>query len=330
MSTLRIFNAEHDYALADGHNHYYPPAGIIKLRTLLQYIPVLSAAASDYILLADGKVLSVDTDSLVSLESVAGDITDIKPWGWDAAIRSYLIGDGLEEALMPSPLQIDKMRRLSHRRISIACNRRLGSPHVPEEFFSVEDAVNYFKQNPKTCFKAPWSSSGRGVMFAEGLALHAVSEWIHGVIKKQGSVLAETAATRGRDFSSLWEVKEGEVLFRGLSVTRTDHRGRYRGNAYGPLQAIIDHIGVTAITLDNILEAQKEFIRTDISPDYEGRLGFDMLLDADGDIRPCIEINLRDTMGHIAIDIYNRLSSFPSPVYNKYLKKFSNYFYSVQ
>ena len=46
-----------------------------------------------------------------------------------------------------------------------------------------------------------------------------------------------------------------------------------------------------------------------MAPFYDGPLGIDMLVTSERNIHPCVEINLRDTMGRVAIDIQQRIIS---------------------
>lgn len=303
MSRLLIFNPEHDYALADAHKHYYPPAGIITLSRRFQYLPALSSRRGDF-WLHDGQIYDTSTLQPTTLSIALDSVEDIAPWGWDPAIKSLLLSMGFLTTLMPSDEDILIIRKLSHRRLSAECNEYLNTPHIPNEHFSTEAAMHYYRKHSDCCFKAPWSSSGRGVMFCKDLAPFAIEEWIHGVIRKQGSVMSETTAKRKLDFASLWIIRESGVHFRGISVSVTDPRGRYKGNLYGSQSSIRRYIlRHTNQFDDNILKGQEKFLEERVAPHFNGRLGIDMLAEADGSIRPCIEINLRNTMGHVAMDI---------------------------
>ena len=44
-----------------------------------------------------------------------------------------------------------------------------------------------------------------------------------------------------------------------------------------------------------------------VAPHDTGPLGVDMLAGNDGTLNPCIELNLRRTMGFVARDVFNRL-----------------------
>lgn len=307
MPRLLVFNPEHDYSLAANTKHYYPPAGIIRLRKRFQFLPLLWARDDDFILLDDNSIVSASTLRNCEPADVQTGISEVEPWGWDLALKARLGKIGLSLNSIPSDEDIAEMRRLSHRRISILCNRHLQSEFMPKEFFSVEEALEFRKQQGDCCFKAPWSSSGRGLCFTFGLNSSPVGEWLHGVIKKQGSVIGETIADKKLDFASLWVTTAGGTEFRGFSITEADGRGRYRFNYVGSPAVMQESIADAATEdLAEVVGGLKNFIEINIQPFYKGRLGVDMLIQKDGRIRPCIEINLRNTMGHVAMDIFEK------------------------
>lgn len=229
---------------------------------------------------------------------------EVFPWGWDPALRQRLLSLGVPERLLPSNEFLDILRRLSHRRISIACNEFLGSPSVPAEFFSVEEALGFALSSPGCYFKMPWSSGGRGVVATADLSQSQIREWLIGCLRRQGSVLAERGVDRNLDFASLWSISEqGQVRFEGMSVSECDGRGKYKGNLSASQDLISRYILSKAPSFtSDIIEAQRDFIAAEIAPFYHGKLGIDMMADTDGVVYPCVEINLRITMGHVALN----------------------------
>lgn len=332
MSRLFVFNPEHDYALADSHKQYYPPAGIINLRRRFQFINVFETSENDFILTDDSKIVSALSSTKIPLNDALVMVNSVQPWGWDAAVKNQMIKMGFSPEIMPSEEYIRKLRDLSHRRISITFNDHLNSPYIPREFFSLEEAQAFLNENPDCCFKAPWSSSGRGVMFCKDLSRQTVLERLHGIINKQGSVMAETTAKKSLDFATLWIARNGNIYFRGFSVTLTDKRGRYLANLYGSNQELLEYIMRFSEGLDQrLIESQKRYLQENIAPYYSGRLGIDMIADVYGNIRPCIELNLRNTMGHVAIDIDLMLKSGKTSDFQKQiLKEYADNFISVK
>ena len=126
MTKLYVFNPEHDLALAANLSNFTSPLAGRKLRHDLGYIPALWADDDDYILVDDVKLAEeaygklraelgltpkqfVDKSQLSRLY-----INKVEPWGWDLALRSFLLRYGVDA--VPSEDEIAVIRQLSHRR----------------------------------------------------------------------------------------------------------------------------------------------------------------------------------------------------------------------
>lgn len=308
---LHIFNPDTDYALASGLNFYTPPAKIKAMRARMALLPAQWAHRDEAILLLDTPPVSIDAlpDYLTarnkhlkifSPEEPLGDIPDLypTPWGWNLALRQLLLSSGIPETNLPSRESIGKLRTLSHRRTASLFNAHMGSPHIATELKSVEEVALYTSENPRAWLKAPWSSSGRGIINCADLEPRHILPWARGIIRRQGAVMAEHPADRILDFATEWTCKEGEAVFEGLSVFNTSSRGKYHGNlllGQPELEAIIKEAAPT--WSGQIIENQKEALEALVAPHYTGPLGIDMIAERSGEIRPCIELNLRMTMG---------------------------------
>lgn len=117
------------------------------------------------------------------------------------------------------------------------------------------------------------------------------------IIRSQGCVVVEPDRRRVADFAVLYRVDGGVASFHALSAFATDSRGAYRGNLVMSDAAIIDRIGI-----DPMPEAEKmaAALTRVVGPHYTGWAGVDMVTTSAGDIYPCIELNLRATMGVVA------------------------------
>lgn len=304
MAKLLIFNPEHDYALANPSPYYTAPDSVKRIAKSLEKLPLVWAATEDCILLADNTIVRADGSGTISLDYALKIVSEIIPWGWDTQVRHRLRDMGFSPTLLPTDETLDTVRRLSHRRISIPFNLHLHSPSIPCEFFSVEEAMEYRAANPNAYFKLPWSSGGRGVVATEELSEHQTRQWLTGALRRQKSVLGEKGIDRTLDFASLWTVGK-EVEFDGFSVSLSDGRGKYGGNMTGSQRQLIALIKKAAPDFDyEIIDRQKEFIQTHISEGYRGKMGIDMMVDRTGTVYPCVEINLRRTMGHVAMDYH--------------------------
>lgn len=335
MARIFIFNPETDYALALGRRHYSMPKKIRQLRSSLQLVQAMVAHPGDSIVVDDGfdpdlylhpehlqqaqkKKLTLVPRSALRLH--LGPEKIITPWGWNHTLRNELLreiinqGDQLpDEACpaygIPSAGDIDSRRLLSHRRTAIAFRETL-TPLLPairidrgEEFTSVEKALDYAASCREVYFKAPWSSSGRGVVTSVGFATpEKMREWLAGCIRSQGSVTAEIGTGRLCDFASEWILDGGEARFRGLSLFETTSSGKYLGNfplSYNEIMSRLEEFSPE--WSDRIISAQKDALEELIAPGYEGPVGIDMLITDSRRVNPCVELNLRLTMGMMAL-----------------------------
>ena len=322
-TNLVIFNPEHDLALAAGSHSYTPPPAIKKIINEYSLTAALYADVGDFILIPDSFPLenlhilpyydifnkkNLTPVSLRDLGFIGDKIKQIFPWGWNQYLRHSLLSNGIKEEKLPSLTQLDKLRNLSHRKTALKTLKSIyhyldHNPNkVPVELFSVEEVEGYIRVFPDTFLKAPWSSSGRGIVRTTHISHKGLLEWAHGVIKKQGSVIVEPSWERVLDFASEWEIKEGSVKFLGYSIFKTSDRGKYHGNIEDSQKNLLDTIISFAPEFSTrIIDAQAAVLEEQIAPFYSGPLGIDMLVDNNGEIHPCVEINLRMTMGHISI-----------------------------
>lgn len=325
LAVLFIFNPDTDYALAAGRHHYNPPRGVVAMTRCLAPAVLPLASSGDFFLMPDcNGDISAETairkecrnrgiDVITSDQ--LGDVTSsqcrgfISPWGWNHSLRDFMITHGVAAEILPSESEIDDIRNLAHRHNTIEFNRLLNesletdSP-VPLEFHDVDKAIDYLCDNPDSYIKSPWSSSGRGVAPVAGMKHETLVSRVNATIRKQGSILVENAAEKILDFATEWHMTEGHARFLGISVFDTRMTGEYNGNRIAPQHELEEMIRMVSGKWSKAyIDAQQEALETLVAPLYEGPAGIDMLVDSAGDIRPCIEINMRHTMGHVAIAI---------------------------
>ena len=180
MAKLYVFNPEHDLALAANLSNFTSPLAGRKLRHDLGYIPALWAGDDDYILVDDVQQaeaaygllraelglkpkLFVDKKQLNRLY-----INKVEPWGWDLALRSFLLRYGVD--VVPTEEEIAVIRELSHRRHAAQLLAQLqmdGTTGVAVEARCLDDVRRMMDKYTRIVVKAPWSSSGRGVRFID-------------------------------------------------------------------------------------------------------------------------------------------------------------------
>lgn len=315
---LHLFNPENDVCLGIGNRSYNMPHMVRELHVSGAALPLWWSDEGDMVYAPE--VSRKWLDGIKSQFPVYGNLYTVgnnvknysgEPWGWSYDARKQLSITGCE---VISDDKIEKIRNLSHRRTSIAILEKIKEasimllPPLPQELYSVEEALEVCDAYPVTYFKAPWSSSGRGVMEVSAMTVKDESR-IASIIKKQGSVIAEKGLVKKQDFAMLFNAFEGRIKFVGYSVFFNDHGNAYGGNLLGSndylKQMLIDD-GASSSQLTAIELHLTKILEDIIGDAYNGYLGVDMLLDADNNIMPCVELNLRMTMGVVARLFHDR------------------------
>ena len=327
---LLVFNPEHDLALAANLSNFTAPHAGRQLRADLGFVPAIWAAADDFVLVenvedAERRFLRltrrpfgrfIAKDLLCKLQFSAVDV-----WGWDLAIRAYLLRWGVEAVVMPTVTQIDAIRQLSHRRHAMQLLESLQMPGTigcASETDQMDIIADRLHRGEHLVVKAAWSSSGRGVRFMEGDMNIYDNGWVRHVIEKQGSVMVEPYYNKVKDFGMEF-VSDGKglVSYVGLSLFQTSN-GAYTGNILAS-EDEKEHMISRYISVD-LLKAIRQKICTLmgvlLKDRYAGAFGIDMMVvrrdDGDGFLlHPCVEINLRRTMGHVAISLTEHCSGLP-------------------
>ena len=254
------------------------------------------------------------------------ELTSIQPWGWDRAIRRELERMGVEASLLPAVEQIEQIRQLSHRRTSAQLLPLLQMEGTVGEAFectAVEEVTELMQRYGRLVLKAPWSSSGRGVRFCDAARLVnneelIMNNWVRNVIKTQGSIMAEPYYNKVKDFGMEFEADaEGRIHYLGLSLFHTVN-GAYVGNILAT--EIVKREMISRYIPISLLDSVKQRIVERLHLDgYVGPFGIDMMIvksigngnhnsqlsivNCQLGLHPCVEINLRRTMGHVALNI---------------------------
>lgn len=337
---MHIFNPDHDLALASGLENFTSPHAGRQLRHDLGWLPALWAKEGDVVLVDDEEQvrkgearlerlfhskkqtgqLEAQTallDRLTALfesQSAQEDFS-VEPWGWNMALRALLIRKGVKPEQLPTPQQLAVIRQLSHRRTSAHLLSRLHQTlHRPEltgeaeECHTMEEVELRLQKGEPLVLKAPWSSSGRGVRFVCGELSDSNTGWLRNILANQGSVMVEPLYNKVRDFGMEFRSDgRGHISYMGLSLFHT-HNGAYTGNLlatenhkrrvlsrYLPMELLDEVKQAICLQLADILGHQ-----------YTGLFGIDMMIvttrqSSSFILHPCVEINLRRTMGHVAL-----------------------------
>ena len=325
MPSLLLFNPDTDLALASGDAHYTPPASALAMARDMEHFPQLWAAPDDIILLADGQLADADGRVLeMPLSAVAPTLTAVLPWGWNALLLQRLRTLQLPARLLPTDAQLASYRACASRHTAVSLLARLrqswsaafapGGGLVGHSAWCVDQAqvqAAIARFGPSV-LKAPWSGSGRGIRFIPtGVCSPKDEAWLHKVLRRQGGVEVEPLYQRVQDFAMEFMAHRGTVSYEGLSVFDTSPHGVYSGNLVAPeavRQARLARF-IPVKLLHQVRTRLLSLLNAAQLPEwYSGPVGVDMMVVEGGLLHPLVEVNLRATMGWVAVQLARRLA----------------------
>jgi len=151
---------------------------------------------------------------------------------------------------------------------------------------------------------------------------------VEGIINHQGSVMVEPFLTKIQDFAMLFDYDGGATgdgcacrrqtdapaaRFAGYSLFFNSTMTNYGGNLVASDDEILDRLSsfVRREEIEGLRVVIGECLETLLGDGYSGPLGIDMMIyGSEGErprIAPCIELNLRTTMGFVARGVYKKL-----------------------
>ncbi len=332
MKRLFLFNPENDIALASGLPRITPPRQAALLHRAGAMLPFWLGNAGDLIL--------VNGDDIGDVCSWSGKLTDqyglsgptavsrvdeesrleLSPWGWSHDTVAQFEKAGIPSWTMADIFgQMPARRDLSHRRTSLAFLSLWSAGYgclpfnMPLEAQSFQVVERFVMENESAMLKSPWSSSGRGVFPVTKLSLDGSRQRIEGIIRHQGSVMVEPLMPKLLDFAMLFEYRERMAEFSGYSLFYNSTATNYGGNYVGPDELILDKLSclVSREDIEAVRDRVAKILPCVLGDGYSGPIGIDMMVCGDGKaagwIAPCVEINLRYTMGFVARGIWRKL-----------------------
>lgn len=358
--TIRLFNPDHDIALASGLENFTSPHAGRQLRSDLSFLPAVWSNDGDVVVVDDidtaeavyhktklPRKPKVEFCTIVQLPSVLSSCEQncvlIDPWGWDSSIRFKLLKAGVDSSLLPSESVVEEIRSLSHRKntINLLHSIREGIENATcgESIYvtDYDDFINITLKQENKVFKAPWSSSGRGVRYF----LHDTDNdhlkknfcnWVGNVIKLQGGVMVEPLYNKVKDFAiEFSSCNYGGLKYHGLSIFDTN-KTAYTGNILATeeekREMLANYIELSLLDeVTNRLEVLLSTLYGNIIRCLPNvYVGVDMMIVAkDGGngflLHPCVEVNLRRTMGHTAIALSPVVRDNKSMMYIVYEEK---------
>lgn len=335
---IYLFNPDNDMALANFTPYYKAPSEIIRMANDLSMLPAWYAP--------EGSAIKVDSLSRVSLwreQCPASDfLPDViwsaewenmpyKPWGWSPSLLYTLRKAGVNDSFLLSDMQMGQIRVLSGRQCCVkileSFSRMDGLCGKAMTCNSMTQVKKYITSLERCVLKAPWSGSGRGIMYVSSKEWNDSAEgWVSRVLRVQGEIMVEPLYNKVCDFAmEFYADGNGSVSFVGYSLFDTDAHGNYKGNfllSDGQIKKILSQY-IPDEVFDNVCRTMEGSLASLLNKDYCGFLGVDMMIcleDGRYLLHPCVEINLRMNMGVVSHTIFNRYVHCLS--HGKYIVKY--------
>lgn len=240
-------------------------------------------------------------DASALFVGLADNIAPGMPWAWRESLPplcfSKELGARLEEKLgIPS----DHRGFLAND--STGVSERIGGIHA---------------EGRSALLKAAYSCAGRGhFRIAPGRLDEAARAWIDQALDKHRAIVIEPWLQRVLDFSALYEMEaDGRVRLMGMTVMENDSAGRFTGTrvAWKWGSMLDPECAAFFFGLGKGMTYYEDRIPVELPallPGYVGPVGIDAMIHRLPDgllaLRPVVEVNVRMTMGRVALELQKR------------------------
>ena len=337
MRAIHLFNPGYEAAVLSGQVRYTPPTNVQVMRRDLCALPLWYAERGDLVWCTQVVFPASYADLPLSIRPLAAALTNeglyqqletvaiwkACPWGLspDSLYQFKTLAKSVKTTLKDTEWKAD-YRRLTGRQAAAVCLDRLRKelpsvewPQAPIFCSSLEEVNACITPGEGPyLLKTPFSSSGRGLLWCTNALSEKEMAWAEGAIRKQGEVSVERGLNKVLDFAMEFQVNDaGEVCYEGLSLFETAERGAYLGNRLASeailRQAILSYVNESLF--EQVRQLLQQLLKELYAPFYQGYIGVDMLIyrTESGAYawHPCVEINMRYTMGLVALRLTQRL-----------------------
>ncbi|MDR2968348.1 MAG: hypothetical protein LBV32_01935 [Tannerellaceae bacterium] len=245
------------------------------------------------------------------------------PWGLSPQVIRFF--EKLRKASPGRELLVprwkEEYRELTNRKTAAACLKMIKDelpgvplPDLPLFVSSLGEIEDYISRNRHPfMIKTPFSSSGRGLLRINApLLTEKEKDWISGALRKQQFISIEKYLEKTEDFAMEFYLDEnGKATYRGLSVFTT-RNGAYSGNILESQSRLEQRLSSFnfQFSIINYQLSIARAIESFYGGRYSGYLGVDMMIykteEGQYAVHPCVEINMRYTMGMVAIRLFEQ------------------------
>ena len=246
---LLYFNPGHETAVINASPYYTPPANVLQMQRDLSFLPAWYGEAEDYVLVND----AANKDYAIQLEKHFKNLSQpillnsivtipnekISLWGISPqAIRFFSeinreYGTHLNiPAWKPEYTYFNSREAAKDCLVEIIKTLPEISKNLIPCFCKTLEDIEVIMSASKCPMlaKAPYSSSGRGLLWLSDKLSDKEKEFLRGILKKQGAVSLEAVLDKTADFSMQFMCDgKGDVRFEAYSLFETSQRGAYEG-----------------------------------------------------------------------------------------------------
>ncbi|MDR3339705.1 MAG: hypothetical protein LBT25_06400 [Candidatus Symbiothrix sp.] len=332
---IHYFNPGHETAILNGSRSYHPSDKVVKMQEDLAFLPAWYADPEDYILLPHGMIVSADlrrnfqndtANSLINYENVSQSNPEkiknerVALWGispqsihfFEKLNKQYSLQLKIPE--WKPEFRFLGSRHASHKALTHLINMipEIEGDILPQFFSGITEMENYHsKSKQKQLVKSPYSSSGRGLVWLPpGILARSEKQIISGMLKRQSYVSLEKALDKQLDFSMHFEINsKNETGFIGYSVFQTNSKGAYEKSFLSNQSKLEQQVTqfIDPYLLYKVHKVLGDVLQEIYAPHYNGNIGVDMMVYRSGGeykLHPCVEINMRKSMGLLAIRLF--------------------------
>ncbi|NQU88469.1 MAG: hypothetical protein HQ541_22205 [Mariniphaga sp.] len=340
-----LFNPTCEYAVANGTVSWQPNRLLQKMESDLATLTVFFSKPNDIILVKDFPskkyIYSLENIGITNRRfvtfkeafsekfQIAEKFNHLFPWGWSPAAHHILTplkpncshtfkkGSNFqwidEHKTMAGKYNSSKILETLLTRIS--SDFLLPKELIAKKCKSLEEIEIFLNKWGSLMVKAPWSASGRGLQTITINPIPpSINSRILGLIKKQGFVMVEPFLQKKFDMAFQFKSKKGKISYIGTDFFQTDKKGRYQGNYINGFPENIKDLfsDILYFSYNSIIPGLIETLEKEgYARNYEGYFGVDTLIYKDTEqnlrINPCLEINLRFTMGLLSLFLQNHI-----------------------
>lgn len=341
---IYYYNPTSDLAIINGTISYMPPTRLQLFEQDLSLLPSLLLKENDFIVsnkqpsqqfLDIAGILNIPSFHTLhkyELRHINSQFNWIKPWSWSPhthhLFKSIKEQCSIQFQESPNYAWISDHKNIFSRKTSVQLLLNLSTntantsiieipqiPKVVDNIIDLNKTIRFF--NNRIVIKAPWSSSGRGIYFYDSKSKLNI-DWIKGILKRQGYLIVEPLLERLSDLSFQFNLNPDDSIdFLGNCVFINDNKGHFVGSYIESIpQDLMKYVNKQWFeeAIEEISTLLKESIQNlNIHKYYTGAMGVDCILFKTNKdeikIHPCIEINLRYTMGFYTLSIRDKIHS---------------------